>query len=278
MSTQNPEFSLCEEERMHSHERSGSGLDDLQPKRPLIIGHRGSPMTAPENTLPSFRMAMSEGAEMIEMDIRPTEDGFPVICHDPTIPIQDGKSVRISETRLEVLRQLPNGDETHLPSLEGVLGTLGRQAAYNIELKEHGVEDAVLALVHGFGLTRQTMISSFNASILERIRSRDPCVPLGQIHDTPVQNLNCIGRWFLGRKAVRAAHKNKNAFVVLERNLVSPGVLKLARKLNKKCLVWTVNDEEEAKELAKQGVFGLITDFPSKLSKLFPDSVSVVSH
>jgi len=258
---------------MHDHERAGLGLDHLTPGRPLVIGHRGSPRTARENTLPSFRMAISEGAEMVEMDIRPTQDGVPVLCHDPTLPIHNERSVRISETRLEVLRQLPNGDDVHLPSLEAILGALGRDAAYNLEIKESGAEDAVLALVHAFGLTRQTMVTSFDGSILRDIRQRDPCVPLGQIHEAPTANPNALSAWLLGRKAVRRAHRCGHAFVVLESKLTTPRVVSLAHKLGIRCLVWTVNDPSEATRFAALGVFGLITDLPSELSRLFPSAV-----
>jgi glycerophosphoryl diester phosphodiesterase len=221
-------------------------------------------------------MAIAEGAEMIEMDVRPTQDGVPVLCHDPTLNIGDGRSVRISETRLEVLRQLPNGDDIHLPALEPVLKALGRKAAYNLEIKETGVEDAVLALVHGFGLTRQAMITSFDGEILENITRRDPCVPLGQIHEAPMEDPNTLAAWYLGRKAVRRANANGHPFVVLDRRLVTPRVLSLAKSLELRCLIWTVNDPLEAKRLASLGVFGLITDHPALLSQLFPSEIPIL--
>lgn len=54
-------------------------------KRPLVIGHRGYPQFAPENTLPSFRLAKAAGADLIELDYHHTKDGQLIVCHDGTV-------------------------------------------------------------------------------------------------------------------------------------------------------------------------------------------------
>ena len=41
----------------------------LSNSRPWIIGHRGVPGEAPENTLGSFELAISQGADLIEIDM-----------------------------------------------------------------------------------------------------------------------------------------------------------------------------------------------------------------
>ncbi|XP_076799770.1 glycerophosphoinositol inositolphosphodiesterase GDPD2-like [Clavelina lepadiformis] len=54
---------------------------DLRTK-PLLIGHRGAPTVAPENTLMSFEIAASCGAYGFESDIRFSSDGVPFVMHD----------------------------------------------------------------------------------------------------------------------------------------------------------------------------------------------------
>jgi glycerophosphoryl diester phosphodiesterase len=46
------------------------------------IGHRGSPLRAAENTLPSFEIALEEGADGFETDLCVTQDNRIVIWHD----------------------------------------------------------------------------------------------------------------------------------------------------------------------------------------------------
>ncbi|MBI4862887.1 MAG: hypothetical protein HY815_21895 [Candidatus Riflebacteria bacterium] len=49
----------------------------------LVIGHRGSPRTHPENTIPSFEEAMRQGANALEIDVCYTQDDRIVLWHDP---------------------------------------------------------------------------------------------------------------------------------------------------------------------------------------------------
>ncbi len=48
----------------------------------LVIAHRGSPTREPENTIPSFELAMREGANALELDLSITKDGEVVLWHD----------------------------------------------------------------------------------------------------------------------------------------------------------------------------------------------------
>src|SRR3954454_23608769 len=50
-----------------------------------VVGHRGAAMRAPENTLASFREAARLGAGWVELDVKLTQDGVPVVIHDETL-------------------------------------------------------------------------------------------------------------------------------------------------------------------------------------------------
>jgi glycerophosphoryl diester phosphodiesterase len=52
---------------------------------PLVIAHRGACWDAPENTLEAFELAVEQGADYVEFDVR-DRDGELVICHDPDPP------------------------------------------------------------------------------------------------------------------------------------------------------------------------------------------------
>ncbi|XDA90453.1 hypothetical protein R6Z07F_020050 [Ovis aries] len=52
------------------------------PHKPKLIGHRGAPMLAPENTLMSLRKTAECGAVVFETDVMVSSDGIPFLMHD----------------------------------------------------------------------------------------------------------------------------------------------------------------------------------------------------
>ncbi|XP_077942686.1 glycerophosphodiester phosphodiesterase domain-containing protein 5 isoform X1 [Gasterosteus aculeatus] len=52
---------------------------------PTLIGHRGAPMLAPENTVMSFERAVEAGGEGLETDVTISYDGVPFLMHDSTL-------------------------------------------------------------------------------------------------------------------------------------------------------------------------------------------------
>lgn len=60
-------------------------MTDPAPRRPMIIGHRGARAELPENTLDGIRHAFSAGCDMVEIDVRLTNDGEAVVVHDAAL-------------------------------------------------------------------------------------------------------------------------------------------------------------------------------------------------
>src|SRR4051794_34519268 len=55
------------------------------PPLPKVIGHRGAKAYAPENTLAGIRTAAQQGARWVEVDVKLTRDGVPILMHDDTV-------------------------------------------------------------------------------------------------------------------------------------------------------------------------------------------------
>ncbi|MCX5424005.1 glycerophosphodiester phosphodiesterase [Streptomyces sp. NBC_00078] len=49
------------------------------------VAHRGDPYRVRENTIDSLRSALDRGADAVEIDVRLTKDGVPVLLHDATL-------------------------------------------------------------------------------------------------------------------------------------------------------------------------------------------------
>ncbi|KOU23102.1 glycerophosphodiester phosphodiesterase [Streptomyces sp. WM6372] len=73
------------------------------------VGHRGDPYRVRENTLPSIRSAFARGADAVEIDVRLTRDGVPVLLHDETLQRLWGHDVRLDAVTAPQLKELTQG-------------------------------------------------------------------------------------------------------------------------------------------------------------------------
>ncbi|MER5728494.1 glycerophosphodiester phosphodiesterase [Streptomyces sp. NPDC002138] len=86
------------------------------------VGHRGDPYRVRENTLPSLRSAFARGADAVEIDVRLTRDGVPVLLHDDTLKRLWGHDVRLDAMTAAQLRELTEG---RVPTLREALMATG---------------------------------------------------------------------------------------------------------------------------------------------------------
>ncbi|HVM46281.1 MAG TPA: glycerophosphodiester phosphodiesterase, partial [Candidatus Thermoplasmatota archaeon] len=93
---------------------------------PRVIGHRGAPREAPENTLPSFRACLRDGVRAVELDARLSRDGRVVVHHDAALGRVVPGDAFVAGTESEALRALG------IPLLEEVLAL---DLLVNVELK-----------------------------------------------------------------------------------------------------------------------------------------------
>lgn len=108
-----------------------------------IFAHRGASGYAPENTLEAFALAITQGADGIELDVQLTKDGIPVVIHDETIDRVTEKTGFVKDYTLKELKELtvlgnkfPEYSSSKIPTLEEVLDAVKASGIQvNIELK-----------------------------------------------------------------------------------------------------------------------------------------------
>ncbi len=112
---------------------------------PRICAHRGFKTVAPENTLPAFGAAIALGAQEIELDVRFTRDGIPVVCHDDRLDRVSNGTGLVQDLTFEEIRKLdagvkfsPRFEGTKIPTFEEVLAKFARHAIINLHIKSTG--------------------------------------------------------------------------------------------------------------------------------------------
>lgn len=167
--------------------------------RPLVIGHRGDCVHAPENTMAAFEAAVAAGADMIELDVTLSADGRLVVIHDADLDRTTDGSGPVPARTLAELRALDAGSwfdpafaGQRLPVLEEVLEAFASRVLVNVEIKQEAacvpasepVAAQVAGLVRSMGLLERVAVSSFDYQILLDLRQSDPDLSLGVLSRT----------------------------------------------------------------------------------------------
>lgn len=222
---------------------------------PLIIGHRGASAAAPENTLAACSLALEQEATAIELDVRLSADGQPVVIHDATVDrVAAPATGRVNSLTAAQLQQLTLDGGQTVPTLDDLFEAFGAQLLYNIELKslgagDVGLEAAVAERIAAHKLEDRVLVSSFDPLSLRRMRRHLPDdVPLAFIHATGAARLLCRAL------PIRAIHP--------QASLVNAAYMGWARERGYLVNVWTVDDPVEMVRLADLGVDGVITNRP----------------
>ncbi len=137
----------------------------------LAIAHRGASAVAPENTLLAIRLAANMGADMVEMDVRLTADGVPVVIHDANLQRLAGRGINIAEMTADEVQAVQIRQGQRVPTLVEALH-LCRELAIGayLELKEPGTPIASALLVRQTGMTYHTIFSSFHPDLLQEVK------------------------------------------------------------------------------------------------------------
>lgn len=166
-------------------------LDISKSAELLVVAHRGSSGTAPENTLSAFRQALESGAKMVEIDIQITADNHFVVYHDFIPP---GHNKRISELNYSDIKDIEIGLAfgsnyvgEHIPLLKDVLELIKNKALLMIEIKTWTGEkiqtnmNKLIEIIEEYDYLDKTVFGSFNYMVLIELKKLNPNIKTAAI-------------------------------------------------------------------------------------------------
>ena len=252
-------------------------------RSPLIIAHRGASRHAPENTLAAIRLAVGSGADGIEIDLRLSKDGIPVVIHDADLLRTGGINKKVREMsaselakadvgswfdRKYVRRSNPSfGGET-VPLIDDVLELLADfEGLLYLELKGQKREartlvDAVCTRICRSPLLPRIIVKSFDLDAIQLVRSQLPNVQTAALFGPDVRHLFKRRRYL-----VDLARQNGADQLSVHRSLVTRGLMHAANLVKMPVVVWTVDDMRWINKARKLGIAALTTNDPSALGK-----------
>lgn len=238
----------------------------------LVIGHRGAAAGAPENTLESFRLAVAQGADAVELDVHLSADGVPVVIHDPdlrrTTDLAGAVAARtVAELQradaghrftLDGGRTFPwRGRGVRIPTLAEVVAALP-DTPLLVELKTAAVRHAVRRVLQEHDAVHRCVPASALAAALDVFGE----APFRYGASTPE-----IARLYFGTACGLPRPSARYALLSVplrHRGLpVATGwFLRAARALGAPVHVWTVDDPAVARALWARGAAGVVTNAP----------------
>lgn len=145
------------------------------PRRVTVVGHRGDPFRVRENTLPSLRSAYERGADVVEIDVRLTRDGVPVLLHDDSLKRLWEHDRPLARLTAGEVRELTGGG---VPTLrEALAATEGRRLLIDLPGATPASARTVLGTVRECGAAERVAYCAGTSTMLS-VRAADPAAEI----------------------------------------------------------------------------------------------------
>ncbi len=242
---------------------------------------------APENTLPSFKRALEDGAQFVELDVWGSKEGEVVIIHDGSLDTTTNGRGRVDRYTLKELKTLEagywftadggksypyRGQKIEIPTLKELFAELP-QIRLIIEIKQPRppIVKKVIETVRQAGKEDQVLLATEKDQIMKDIRRELQTSELSIATGFSYGEVAAFMSWLAGGKTNDYRPSGQAFQIPCEYNgmtLVSEPTLSAAHELGIEMFVWTVNEREQMRQLLELGVDGIITDYPARLRDL----------
>lgn len=236
-------------------------------KQIMITAHRGASYKAPENTRASIELAIAEQADYVEIDVRMTADGVPVLMHDRALFRTTGVVNEIADVTFEEISSYDAGiryaeefEGEKVPGLQEILEEYGRKIKFNIELKDGKNSElvrSVVDLIEGYGLEERCAVTSDSYIQLEAVKKCNVKIKTGYV---------------LSRVYGEIYRCDAADFFSIKSEYITEQTVKGAHEKGKEIHAWTVNKAYELKRMRELGVDNIITDRPAYAKEIIQGS------
>jgi glycerophosphoryl diester phosphodiesterase len=243
-------------------------------ERPIAIAHRGSPASAPENTLTGYLHALDAQADMIEVDIRVTVDGRVVLLHDADVEGSTDGAGDVSSLTFDQVRRLDAGAHRggdfageRVPTLvEAVEATRGR-AMLNLDIKDEAAIAPMVRDLRARNALRDVVVTGCTEAWAALVHAEEPALPVFLNMDAALGEAATKGSMALAEAGVARALAGGLRGLNFHHGHVDPELIGYAHARGVAVWTWTVDDTERMRELAAWGVDAVTSNDPAALTR-----------
>lgn len=247
-----------------------------------VTAHRGASLEYPENTMSAFEGAKRLGADWIELDVQQTRDGKIIVIHDMNFKRTTGVDKYTWELTYDEVKELDAGSyldnkykNEKIPLLEEVIEFAKiNNIRLNIELKPNGhesnFEKNVIDIIRNSNFQDMCVITSQVYNVLENVKK----------YDTEIKTVYVMSLAYGDITSLKSA----DCFSI-EATSITDELVSRVHKDGKQIYAWTVNTEENIREMIDLKVDNIITDniefakdiiYASKTSNILNEYIKVV--
>ncbi len=225
----------------------------------LNIAHRGASASYPENTLKSIEEAIHMGADMIEIDLKISKDGYVMVFHDETVDRLTNGQGYIRDMTVREPKSLNVGNSEKIPTIEEAIEVVSEKAGLMLDISDDsalgGHEKSVVKIIHQYRMDDNVLFCGAHVP-LRVIKTLNP-----SLRTAPTF------REALSENLLEAVAMKASVFNVYYPSL-APLFVKEAHEHKLKVTAWVVDNCSDMHELIRMGVDGLITNYPDILRKI----------
>jgi glycerophosphoryl diester phosphodiesterase len=223
------------------------------------IGHKGADHIAPGNTAASFDAAVAHGCDMVEFDVLPEN------------PDGTGRLVLAHDYKVLATREPLTLEE----GLDHLSGEAFAGVEIDVDLKDAGYEERVVAALRDRGMEERALISTMEVESLPVVRGASSTVRLGWSVPRARRDYlaNRATKVFahgavrvlqrtVPRAVARAMRAGEIDAVMSHWSLVTPHFVRTVERAGGELYVWTVDDAHQMRRFERMGVTGIITNDP----------------
>jgi len=231
--------------------------------RVLNMAHRGASRQAPEHSLAAYELALAQGADVLELDLRATRDGVLVVAHDASLERTLGMAKRWDELSWDEVEAVA-GERAP----QRLLDVLARFPAvrFNLELKDEKPEvaRALAELLAERGAQGRVLVASTHTQmLLEFRRASQGAVATSAATREALHFYVC---YLLGRSC-------ETPYVALQLpplsllGITRPAFIEHAHRVGLAVHFWTIDEPSQQRALIDAGADGIMTNRPDRLAQ-----------
>lgn len=244
--------------------------------RPLVVGHRGAPGEAPENTIRSFAAAVALGADVVELDVLDLSRGPLVVAHSDDLR-EASHGAAAGSLRALTLAEL-RAVAPELPTLDEALewfATAGAPVGVHLDLKLRARHGEVGRALERHGLAGRSVVSATRPAWAHAVARAAPGVAVGLTYPEdrarasthavlrPVVTAGlAVLRTALPRRVRGLVRRSGAGSLMLHEAVVTEAAVARAHALGVAVLAWTVDSPASVLRVVEAGVDGVITNDP----------------